>query len=49
VADGPCRAILGDPELLAANDLELPAGFDLDRVEPRPRAGAVLELAQPPV
>jgi cobalt/nickel transport system ATP-binding protein len=49
VADGPCRAILGDPDLLAANDLELPAGFDLDRVEPRPRPGAVLELAQPPV
>ncbi|MDQ5834056.1 MAG: ATP-binding cassette domain-containing protein, partial [Actinomycetota bacterium] len=37
VADGPCREILGDPELLAANDLELPAGFDLDAVELRPR------------
>jgi len=37
VADGPCREILGDPELLWANDLELPSGFDLDRVELRPR------------
>ena len=40
VADGPCREILGDDELLAANDLELPAGFDLDRVELRPRPDA---------
>ena len=39
VADGPCREILGDPELLGANDLELPSGFDLDRVELRPRPG----------
>ena len=37
VADGPCREILGDPELLRANDLELPSGFDLDLVELRPR------------
>lgn len=28
-ADGPCGDLLGDPELLAAHDLELPAGFDL--------------------
>jgi cobalt/nickel transport system ATP-binding protein len=40
VADGPCRAILGDPDLLADNDLELPAGFDLDRVAPLTRAGS---------
>ena len=41
VADGPCREILGDPELLAAHDLELPAGFDLARVELRPRGATV--------
>jgi cobalt transport protein ATP-binding subunit len=40
VADGPCRSILGDPELLAAHDLELPAGFALERVELRPRPAA---------
>ena len=28
VADGPCEAILEDEDLLAAHDLELPAGFD---------------------
>ena len=32
VADGPCTEILGDAPLLAAHDLELPAGFDLARV-----------------
>jgi cobalt transport protein ATP-binding subunit len=32
VADGPVGAILGDAALLAAHDLELPAGFDLARV-----------------
>ncbi len=37
VADGPCREVLGDHDLLAANDLELPAGFDLQRVMLRPR------------
>jgi cobalt/nickel transport system ATP-binding protein len=42
VADGPCHEILADPALLAAHDLELPAGFDLTRVELRPR----LEPAQ---
>jgi cobalt/nickel transport system ATP-binding protein len=36
-ADGPCEEILADHELLAAHDLELPAGFDLDRIERRPR------------
>jgi cobalt/nickel transport system ATP-binding protein len=40
VADGPCREILADEALLAANDLELPAGFDPDRVERRPRPQA---------
>jgi cobalt/nickel transport system ATP-binding protein len=32
VADDSCPAILGDDELLARHDLELPAGFDLDRL-----------------
>ena len=32
VADGPCPDILGDTDLLAAHDLELPEGFDLGRV-----------------
>ncbi len=32
-----CREVLGDEELLAANDLELPAGFVLDAIEVRPR------------
>jgi cobalt/nickel transport system ATP-binding protein len=32
VADDSCSAILGDDELLARHDLELPAGFDLDRL-----------------
>ena len=35
--DGLCEEILADDELLAAHDLELPAGFDLDRVVRRPR------------
>jgi cobalt/nickel transport system ATP-binding protein len=34
VADGPCHEILADQDLLAAHDLELPAGFDLDRLIP---------------
>ena len=37
VGDGPCEDILADHELLAAHDLELPAGFDLERIERRPR------------
>jgi cobalt/nickel transport system ATP-binding protein len=41
VADGPCRDILGDPDLLAAHDLELPTGFDLDRIERRGRPTAL--------
>ena len=37
VADAACHALLADPGLLAEHDLELPAGFDLARVTPRPR------------
>ena len=37
VADGSTDEILADPALLAAHDLELPAGFDLSRIERRPR------------
>jgi cobalt/nickel transport system ATP-binding protein len=33
VADGACRDILRDEALLAAHDLELPVGFDADRLE----------------
>jgi cobalt/nickel transport system ATP-binding protein len=33
VADGRCLDILRDEDLLAAHDLELPAGFDADRLE----------------
>jgi cobalt/nickel transport system ATP-binding protein len=40
VADGACRDILGDEELLHENDLELPSGFDLNAVELRPRPEA---------
>ncbi|HET9737850.1 MAG TPA: ABC transporter ATP-binding protein [Solirubrobacteraceae bacterium] len=39
VADGPCREILADEPLLAAHDLELPAGFDLARVSYAPAHG----------
>jgi hypothetical protein len=35
VADGPTREILGDSGTLAGHDLELPAGFDIDRIEMR--------------
>jgi cobalt/nickel transport system ATP-binding protein len=41
VADGSCHEILGDTDLLAANDLELPSGFDLSRVELRARPDKV--------
>jgi cobalt/nickel transport system ATP-binding protein len=43
VADGPCREILGDSQRLAENDLELPAGFELDRVELRARPSSEAE------
>ena len=33
VADGPCAEVLADELLLAAHDLELPAGFDLAQVQ----------------
>jgi cobalt/nickel transport system ATP-binding protein len=39
VADAECRELLADAELLARHDLELPAGFALDRVTRRPRPG----------
>ena len=39
VADGDCHRILGDTELLAEHDLELPAGFALELVTRRPRPG----------
>jgi cobalt/nickel transport system ATP-binding protein len=39
MADGPCHELLGDEALLAEHDLELPAGFDLDRVDLLPRPG----------
>ena len=37
VADGDTHEILSNTPLLAAHDLELPAGLDLDRIELRPR------------
>jgi cobalt/nickel transport system ATP-binding protein len=46
-SDRPCHEILADSALLAAHDLELPAGFDLTRVEPRPRP-ATAALLEPP-
>ena len=36
-ADDDCEAVLADAELLGRHDLELPCGFDLERVERRPR------------
>ena len=41
VADGSCSALLDDTALLAAHDLELPAGFDPSKVRRRPRPGTV--------
>jgi cobalt/nickel transport system ATP-binding protein len=34
VADGPCVDVLRDEALLAAHDLELPEGFDVERLAP---------------
>jgi cobalt/nickel transport system ATP-binding protein len=39
VADGPCREILADEPLLAANDLRLPTGIDLELIATRPHPG----------
>ena len=43
-ADGACVDVLADEALLAAHDLELPAGFDPARVRRRPRPGSVRPL-----
>jgi len=45
VADGDATEILADAPLLAANDLELPAGVDLDRIVRRPRPGGRVAVA----
>ena len=47
VADDAAEAVLADADLLAAHDLELPAGLDLDRIERRPRPGADAALSLP--
>ncbi|MDQ3102750.1 MAG: energy-coupling factor ABC transporter ATP-binding protein [Actinomycetota bacterium] len=46
-ADGDCATLLGDEDLLAEHDLELPAGFDPARVQlmGRPRPGSVAPAA----
>jgi cobalt/nickel transport system ATP-binding protein len=41
VADAGCHELLADTELLARHDLELPAGFALDRITRRPRPAVV--------
>jgi len=43
VADGPAEEILGDAALLAAHDLELPAGVDLEQIERRPHPRALAD------
>jgi len=40
-ADGACERILANAPLLAEHDLELPAGFEPERVERRPRPRGV--------
>jgi cobalt/nickel transport system ATP-binding protein len=40
VADGPCLDVLGDEELLARHELELPEGFDLARLPASGRIAA---------
>ena len=49
VADGPCREILGDRDLLEAHDLELPAGFDLTAIDCRPRPSGQTETSGLPL
>jgi len=44
VVDGPAEDVLADVEALAAYDLELPAGFDLARLERRPRPVALARV-----
>ena len=41
VADGPCTDVLRDEDLLAAHDLELPEGFDVNRLRARVHADPV--------
>ncbi|ADB52710.1 energy-coupling factor ABC transporter ATP-binding protein [Conexibacter woesei] len=41
VADGSAETVIGDAPLLAAHDLELPAGFRLDAIERRGRPARV--------
>ena len=43
-ADGPCAAILADGERLAQHDLELPAGFDPNRVLYSKRSASVTRV-----
>jgi cobalt/nickel transport system ATP-binding protein len=38
VADAGCHELLADADLLAQHDLELPAGFALERIRVRPRS-----------
>lgn len=44
VADGRCRELLADDALLAANDLELPMGFDMDRIPGPPEPATVMSI-----
>ncbi|MBA2740977.1 MAG: ABC transporter ATP-binding protein [Actinobacteria bacterium] len=46
VADGSCDDILADDDLLAAHDLELPAGFVPSRVQRRSRPGDASAMAR---
>jgi cobalt/nickel transport system ATP-binding protein len=48
VADGPAARVIGDPELLARHDLELPAGFLLDAVVRRGRPAGTSGAAREP-
>jgi cobalt/nickel transport system ATP-binding protein len=47
VADDDAGLVLADSDLLAAHDLELPAGVDLERIERRPRPGRRAALSPP--